>query len=351
MVLLNIYGIIKPIILSSKIGIGISNLPSDWIEGIQDDFEEEIIIRQKDIESNKKYVDKYGWDELPQYNCSEIVKKAGWNLEKEYYKTDKRIIAEHLIYLDIFNFKKSYLKLKNSFMDSPTCEKEYPEKFINFCNFLQRAYSAESILKRGLPFCIYSDSLDKEKPLILNFISSIIKLTNDIEDYTKCCIKSLKKIGNIIDNFLITDENFWMFDYLINAISVDNNYDAYHIFKNMSLIEMLIVKPNKKSKDEIETKLPLFMKTNSVNINSQKSFAEIVRQLRNKIGHGDFKAVHKLLSRYRNEIVPNYNYDECEYSIENWNYLSICCELDNILSEIIWTLLTDNKKLKEIQFS
>ena len=150
----------------------------------------------------------------------------------------------------------------------------------------------------------------------------------------------------------MNDENFWMLDYLVNAISVDKNYDAYHVFKNMSLIEMLIIKPNKgKCEGEMEAKLPLFMKSDSLDPSLKIKFSQITRKLRNKIGHGDFIGVHKLLDQYKNIIIPEYNYDEIEYSVENWNYLSICCKLDEILSEIIWILLTDKEELLKIQYS
>ena len=197
MVLLNIYGKINIEILSSKIGIGISNLRPDWIEGFQDDFEEEIAIRLKNIENNKKYVDKYGWSELPQYYYKEIVETAGW---REDGKSDKEIIAENLISLEVLDFKNSCLTLKNPCLDSPTCEKEYPEKFIEFCTFLQDAYSAKGIIRRGFPFCIYSESL-YQKPLVLSFLSAMLKRNNEIKDYTVSCIESLKEIGKIIDNF------------------------------------------------------------------------------------------------------------------------------------------------------
>ncbi|GJM72662.1 hypothetical protein HMSSN036_48780 [Paenibacillus macerans] len=243
------------------------------------------------------------------------------------------------------DFENSYLQLKNNTMDSPTCEVLFPRKFINFCNIIQYAAGAKDDLNNRIPFSIYSSDELNAKPRILNYFRAMIKHEFDLEIYKNECISSLVRIGSLIDDFLQGEEDFWMLDYIINSMYHDRDYDAYHIFKVMSLIEMLIINPlrNGRTVGELERKLPQFLKEDQVEDAKKASFVEIMRKLRNKIAHGDYRGIQQLLERYRNEFMVNYEYDEFEYSIENWIYLNICCRLDEILSEIVWKLITNKR--------
>lgn len=66
-----------------------------------------------------------------------------------------------------------------------------------------------------------------------------------------------------------------------------------------------------------------------------------MRKFRNKISHGDFEAVSKLLQEYRNEFMKNFWYDEFEYSKDNWTYGNISLEFDEALSNILRFMLDD----------
>lgn len=173
-----------------------------------------------------------------------------------------------------------------------------------------------------------------------------------VESYTDGGIKSLKYLGSLIDNLLASDEDFWLLDYIMNAVFSDSEQNAYHIFKIMSLIEMLIINPKGKGKTvgEIEHKLPQFL-SDRISISQRILFSEIMRKLRNKIGHGDFKAVQQLLEQYRQSFMKNFWFDEYEYSIENWTYGDICLRLDEALNEILWLMLSNNAHLMKIQRS
>ena len=56
---MNMYGKIPETIISKKLGIGICNPAPDWVEGLQDDFEEELLIHEHEISSFKK--SGYAW--------------------------------------------------------------------------------------------------------------------------------------------------------------------------------------------------------------------------------------------------------------------------------------------------
>ncbi|MCF7753176.1 hypothetical protein KQ941_01885 [Paenibacillus xylanexedens] len=351
MIILNSFGIIEPTIISKKLGVGLSNPSNDWIDGLQDDMLEEMLIR----DHNNKVWDKMGIADikLDNYHPSDLIKKARWDISSEEHNSHLKIIAKNLIGIDVMDFENSYLQLKNDTMDSPSCETPFPQKFIHFCNTIQEASSPKNQLNYRIPFPIYSsDELDA-KPKILNYLRAMMDYDFDLENYKMECTSSLVSIGSLIDNFLQGEEDFWMLDYIINSMYCDREYNSYHIFKVMSLIEMLIINPshNGRTVGELERKLPQFLKEDRIENSKKFSFAEIMRKLRNKIAHGDYRGIKQLLEQYRNEFMCNYQYDEFEYSIENWTYLNICCRLDEILNEIVWELVTNKDQLKTIQYS
>ena len=255
---MNMYGKIPETIISKKLGIGICNPAPDWVEGLQDDFEEELLIHEHEISSFKKSGYDTAWAS-DRYNLEKIVFQLGW---QEEGKTSMQIIAEHLIEIQVLDFDNSLLQMKNDHLDSPTCEPQYPRKFLNLCCKIQSSQSAQTVIPNQIPFSTYNSDDFQQKPLILNFLGAMLhphpNYPISIPDYTAGGIKSLEYIGSLIDNFLVTDKDFWLFDYIVNAVFNDESHDAYHIFKVMSLIEMLIITPkgNGKTVGELERKLP-----------------------------------------------------------------------------------------------
>lgn len=352
LVLLNMYGKIPPTTISQKLGVGICNPAFDWVAGLQDDFTEEILLHNYDIASFSKTGDDVRWA-TKRYNLEQIINHLGW---QEKGVTAMQIIAEHLIEIQVSDFDNSLLQLKNENLDSPTCEPQYTRKFLNFCCMVQSSNGAHKIIPEQIPFSTYNSDDFHARPLILNYLEAMLhphpnhKIS--VESYTDGGIKSLKYLGSLIDDFLDSNEGFWLLDYIMNAIFSDTEQNAYHIFKVMSLIEMLIINPkgNGKTVGEIEHKLPLFL-SDRIEISQRTLFSEIMRKLRNKIGHGDFKAVQQLLEQYRQPFMENFWFDEYEYSIENWIYGDICAQLDEALNEILWLMLFDNAQLMQIQRS
>ena len=353
MVLINIYAKIEPIIISKKLGVGICNPASDWVEAFcEDEFEEEILIHNYNLRVWDNL--KFNTTNIKEISFSKIVNSLGW---QEKGKSDKKVIAEHLVEIQVIDFENSYLMKKNEYMNSPTCETQYTTKFIKFCSFVTQ--NTMDTLEGQVPFVIYDSNELREKPWILNYVQGFSK-KGDLNTYTQGCIKTLNYIGNLIDNYIVTDDDFWLFDYLLNAVyDIEEGDGAYHIFKVMSLIEMLIVNYNKvisnNSKKETSTKetkrkLPQFIDWD-LDYKQKQLFANIVGDLRNKIAHGNFKEVQVLLEKYRNCFMKNFWYDEYEYSIENWTYNNITLKLDRILANILWLMIYNKKKLIEIRKS
>lgn len=352
MVLMNMYGKIKPTIISTKLGIGICNPTSDWIKGLQDEFMEEILIHNHKISSFKQTGMNVSWA-TGRYDLQNIVEQLGW---QEDGKPFMQIIAENLIEIQVSDFANSLLQMKNEKMDSPTCEPQYTRKFLNFCCKVQSSKSAQKVIPEQIPFSTYNSDDFQGKPLIINYLQAMLhphpayKIT--VPDYTQGGITSLKKIGKLVDGFLVTDKDYWLFDYIINGLFSKDDYNAYHIFKTMSLIEMLVINPkgNGKTAGEIERKLPQFL-SDRIPRKGGELFSQIMRKLRNKIGHGDFEAVQQLLEQYRQSFMQNFWFDEIEYSVENWTYQNICLRLEEALNEILWLMLSDKKKISALQMS
>lgn len=346
MVLLNLYGIIEPTIISEKLGVGICNLAPDWVVGMNDDFTEEIMEFNHRLDSYRKDGFDVSWGDS-HFDLEKIVKHLGW---QENDKNASQIIAEHLIEIQVMDFENSLLQIKNSYMHSPTCEPQYTKKLLNFCIRVQEAQSAKMHIPNQIPLSIYDSDDLGSKPQILMRVESLVQMNKkrgfSLESYTNGCIQSLKNVGKLIDEFLVTEDDFWKLDYIINAVFFDDSFNAYHIFKTMSLIEMLIINPkgNGSTKGEIEEKLPRFLPDRIPN-ESTALFSSIARKLRNKIGHGDFRAVQQLLEEYRESFMRDFWYDEYENSIETWTYGDICLMLDAALNEILWTMLSDKNKL------
>lgn len=55
----------------------------------------------------------------------------------------------------------------------------------------------------------------------------------------------------------------------------------------------------------------------------------------------EYGAVSKLLEEYRNEYMQNFQYEEFEYSVDNWTYGNIAMVIDEALSNILWFMISD----------
>lgn len=351
MVLLNIYGKIEPVVICEKLGIGLSNLDDDWALGMVEYMTEEMLLRAHDL---KIYANRDFDAKIRQYNPTDIVLKANWNSDIITDDTEAlNIISKNLIQLNVLNFDSSLLQLKNKFIDSPTCEVQYPVKFISFCHIISKSEKIKPFCKYGLPFITYNSNDMDRRPSVLNYASSMVESEENVNLYLNNHINSLSYVGNMIDEFLDDEDDFWIFDYIVNALHDTPQHTAYYIFKMMSLIEMLIINPigDGKSQGELERKLPRFLIEDISADWDKVSLTEIVRKLRNKIAHGDFKAFQKLLRDYRNKFMKNFEYDEFEYSIESWTILSICLTLEHALGQILFELFSKKNEFYKFRRS
>lgn len=218
-----------------------------------------------------------------------------------------------------------------------------------FCQNLSSSIISSKQRVANIPFITYDSDLFGKTPLILNYLETHTKdKATDVEIRLESSIASLQEVGSKIDNFLQSEQDFWLFDYIVDALTdMRQDNGAYHIFKVMSLIEMLIINPknNGITQGEIERKLPQFL-PNTIEASKKQEYANLMRKFRNKIGHGDYKAISKLLQKYRNEYMRNFQYDEFEYSIDNWTYGDISINIDEALKNILWFMIDDKNAWK-----
>lgn len=136
------------------------------------------------------------------------------------------------------------------------------------------------------------------------------------------------------------------FDYLVNAIYKDDEYNEYHLMKAFSLCQLFLEKENE---SELDKKLPCFFR-DVTSKEDMKLEASYFRKMRNKIAHGDFLDFEKVVEEYASKFMDGtFSFDYSEYSRKNWVILHVCCELDDILRRIICVLLYNREKLEKIQ--
>jgi len=345
MVILNIFGKIEPICISKKLKVYISNLPNqsenNWNEGLVEDMLQE--IKERNIFSEKHEAS------FPPHDLHKIcVETLGLNnisdtlTDIEYLQQ----IADNLlcIYFDYDYEDMPFFDWTTNCFDGRLCEEDYAEKLMRFLQFIvhknERPASGEFSV---FPSCIYTTNRDREYTFLLGALSGKYQ---DSQIY----IQSLQQWGNIIDDFLIGENDYLQLDYLVNAVYKDNEYNAYHVFKVFSLCEMLLSRSSSHGKpSELDGKLPQFISRNYSG-EDKSEISKMVRLMRNKIGHGDFLHLNKLLEEYAQRFMDgHYNYDYTEYSRMNWIYLHLYCELDDILARILFLLLTNRKEVEKIK--
>lgn len=101
----------------------------------------------------------------------------------------------------------------------------------------------------------------------------------------------------------------------------------------------------------MDWKLPQFL-DRDYSLEERNEIAKLLRQMRNKIAHGDFTGLENKIEEYAQKVMDGrYNFDYSEYSRKNWVLLDACCLLEDTVRNIIIMLFTDKEKLKSIKDS
>ena len=322
MVVLSICKKIEPICLSKKLGLFISNLVDCPYDGWNERVTEEFIRSRRIAEINAE-----NWKINFGIHAYEHYKKQFPLMMKEFScindEAIKKIVSNLVcIYLDYDYDDMPMGGWEDNPFDSRLCEKDYAEMIIDFLRFLSD--------NGNCPFWIYSSNYHEPTPF-----HNLLWVKDDSERK----IAYLKFWGAKIDSFLEERNDYLKLDYLIRSIHDEHGYDAYYLSKMYSLCQLFL---ENEHESELDQKLPQFINP-SYESNERTEIAQILRQMRNKVAHGNFVDFEKKAEEYAVKFMDgHYSFDYSEYSRQNWVLLNVCC----LLSETVKTMIKkefDNK--------
>lgn len=334
MVVLNCYGKIEPICISEKLKLFISNPPEEKNNEWQSELSEELKLVETASNLFRKRV---GIE--PEQSILKLYTKVFPDKPQPVSIDGKMIkeLAENMICI-YFDYDYGDMPLggwDTNCFDGRLCEEDCAEKVIDLINFLSYRGDVPTRFPEPTPQWVYSSNHD------------------DIDHFrflwggekADAYIQSLKKWGELFDNLLIDKNDYLLLDYLLNSIHKDNEYNEYHLMKSFSLCQLFLEKENE---SELDRKLPSFIAESDSN--RRELSAQFFRRLRNKIAHGDFVAFENIIEEYAESIMDGcYAFDYSEYSTKNWVLLHVCCQLDDIVRQLIYLLLYNREKLEQIK--
>lgn len=341
----------EPIIVSKKVGLVISNADLDWQSDIIEEVTEEIHQR---LHSEKRFNDS----SIKRYNLLEITKSTYFEgIFKLNHESEISIIneiAKKVVCIYLSDFEKTFLIHKNKNIDNPTWEKTFEEKFLAFNNFLDQNKSCRD-KKTNLIHTGYNTGIAyRERCRILSHMMlSDLRKFDDRYSFRSHIIEvnhkldSIIKLGKLIDYYIKDRSDFFIIDYIIEAIS-EEQHNSFGVLKMFTLIEMLIVNESNYLHRELKMKLPQFI---SNHIIDKELWSSKVYKIRNKIAHGDFSGLEKELISYKNYFMLDYQFDFTEYSLINWIIIDIYFQLSECVSNIIWKMLVNKESIVRLKKS
>lgn len=346
MVVIDIYGKIEKTKISDKLKLYISNVPEDWKIGIIEDMLQEIRQQKVDLEDNLR---RYGKAYQDEYNLLYLTKIVQSNI-KDYteYKLDTienciECLADNMVclYFDYDYEDMPFFDWTSNCFDGRLCEEDYAEKVLYFSNFVNH------IVKNGFHMnCIYSSNMNpREHTRILLNLSFKVRTQNNSDENGGNYVLKLKDMGTRIDSILQSENDFYKLDYLMNGIYNDNSYNQNHFIKTFSLLELMLLKSNQKTA-EIDDLLIPFLKNKYGN--DSKNVVILLRQMRNKIGHGDFQGFNKTAEVFAQKFMKDFGFDYSEYSRLNWVISHTCCLLDDLLRSVLFQSLKNSKNCETV---
>lgn len=329
MVVLNICEKIESICLSKKLGLYISNLGDCPNEGWDELVTEEFIKARRNAEINTE-----NWEIKFGEHAYEHYKKHFSVMMQEFSRIDdeavKKIVSNLVcIYLN-YEYKDMPMGgWEDNPFDGRLCEKDYTEMIVEFLHFLSN--------DGNCPSWIYSSNYDEPTPF-----HKLLWVKDDSERK----IAYLKFWGSKIDSFLEDRNDYLKLDYLIRAIYDEHGYDAYHLSKMYSLCQLFL---ENEHETELDQKLPQFIDLR-YELSDRIEIAKILRQMRNKVAHGDFVAFEKKSEEYAQKFMDgHYSFDYSEYSRQNWVLLNVCCLLSDIVKAMIKKTFEDKGYMSELK--
>ncbi len=334
MVVLNCYGKIKPICISEKLKLFISNPPEEEHKEWQSALSEELEMVETVSNISRKHL---GLE--PEQSILNLYTRVFPN-KPQPDSVDRKAIKELVENMICIYFDYDYSDMplggwETNCFDGRFCEEDCAEKIIDFINYLSYRIEEPARFPEPVPQWVYSSNHDEIDSF--RFFWGGEKADEYIE--------SLKKWGKLLDNMLIDKNDYLLLDYLLNSIHKDNECNEYHLIKSYSLCQLFL---EKEHESELDRKLPCFIAESDSN--RRELSAQYFRKLRNKIAHGDFVAFENTIEQYAVSIMDGYyTFDYSEYSRRNWVLLHVCCQLDDIVRQLIYLLFFNRVELEQIR--
>ncbi len=331
MVILNMFGKIEPICISQKMKLYISNLPksneNNWNSYVVKEFKH--ALKMHDLSCGVTGVEN-------KQNLKLMYEGRVGVGNSEVFQNESALIQEIVdnmicIYLDYSYDDMPMGGWDENPFDGRLCEKDYAEIIVDFFGFMSDGTDMQ------MPMWIYSSNYDREWPYYRMFLGK-----GNLDEQ----IDALKTWGQKLDSFLLNRNNYLQIDYIARALHDSEQYDTYHFFKLFSLCQMFL---ENKKENELDYKLPQFLDEYFTEEKRNK-IAVVLRQMRNKIAHGDFVAFEQKAEEYAQLAMDgNYSFDYTEYSRKNWVLLNACCMLSNAVRKMTKMLFEDRASVEKIK--
>lgn len=331
MVVLNMFGKIEPISISQKMKLYISNLPNskenNWNSYIVSEFKRALKIHALNCEIvgvENKFDLKLMYEQRVEVGDSNNLKSEGTLIQE---------IVDNMIciYLDYSYDDMPMGGLDKNPFDSRFCEKDYAEIIIDFFCFMSDKIATH------MPTWIYSSNYDREWSYYRMFFGK-----GNLDEQ----IAILKYWGHRLDSFLLNRNDYLQIDYIARALHDVEQYDTYHFIKLFSLCQMFL---ENKKESELDYKLPQFL-DQRLTEEKRNEIAVVLRQMRNKVAHGDFVAFEQKAEEYAQLVMDgNYSFDYTEYSRKNWVLLNACSMLSEAVRNMIILLLENRETIEKIK--
>lgn len=335
MVVLNCYGKIDKICISTKLGLYLSNLPDSPENNWKKQLEKELKLS---YDVNRIYQEYLGTNHTCGINKLYHNVFSQKRIPDDFSSEQFSDLASKMVCL-FLDYSYDDMPLggwEQNCFDGRLCEDDYTEKIIDFWNYLSNSLYNKESFPGPIPQWIYSSNHDEIDHYRLFWGGEGVDIY----------IRALKEWGELLDKFLENRENYLLFDYLVNSVYKDNKYNEYHFMKDYSLCQLFLEDRHEK---ELDKKLQHFL-PEYLSVPDKEQCAKLLRQLRNKIAHGDFLAFETKIEEFAVQFMDGkFGFDYSEYSRKNWAISHICCLMDDVLRCIIYMLFYDNEILNKIK--
>lgn len=167
---------------------------------------------------------------------------------------------------------------------------------------------------------------------------------NSNEEYQEK-ISSFIEFGSNIDKYIDGADDYFKLDFIIETLIYGENY-MYSLLNYIQLIEMLIVNPQRSTREQFKQKLKYFIDIDELEDRDQiENFSAKLYDIRSRLIHGNYNSLKKELIDFNKKFNRYTNYDYGEFKEENWIILDISGIAKRILRNIIEVMMIDKNNL------